>query len=63
MAQRATITLRVVFENERCLKALRKLIECAESIAEDFEYRDDAKQLVKCAKYLAKHTKISSTPK
>lgn len=53
------IVIDVQWKNERALAALRVLLQTLQDVAEDFPYRDDVKNAVKAANYLAKNVTTS----
>ncbi len=52
------VKCRIVFINEKALRALAVAAECTADIAEDMPWRDDAQRAVKALKYAAKHITV-----
>lgn len=59
----ARLTISATFKNQKALRALRKVTEVLEDVAEDFGYRDDVKQAVKAARYAARHIGVEVRPR
>jgi hypothetical protein len=45
------IVMRVVFRNRKAIRAMRKVVEVINDVAEDMPWRDDVKQAVKAGRY------------
>jgi len=53
------VTVKLTFANPKCVRALRRVLETLEDLAEDFAYRDDVKKAVRAAKYLRNNMTVS----
>lgn len=54
MAGLVPVQIKVAWKNPKALRALKSLARNLESVAEDFEYREDVKEAIRAARYLAK---------
>lgn len=52
------MTAELKWSNKRAMRALRELLQAASSISQDQPWNDDAKQIAKSARYLAKHVVV-----
>lgn len=55
----SVVRMRVVLANPKARKALLSLANNLESLAEDFEYREDVRKAVKAARYLYRNLEIN----
>ena len=58
--QAAIIVVDVRVKNPKALRAVSCIGTVMQSIAEDFEYRDDVKRAVRACNYLFKHLEFSA---
>lgn len=59
VAASCTVSVQVEFTNAKAARALRRVLELAEEMADDQPWNDSAKELSRAARYAAKHVKVS----
>lgn len=54
------LNVRMAFANPKAIRALRKVIETMEDVAEGFPYREDVQEGVRAAKYFLRNVGLTS---
>lgn len=63
MAQVVFIRARIEWENRKAMRAMMRVAELADEIAEDMPWSETAKELAKAARYALRHTQIDCSRK
>ena len=56
--QGCKVTVKIVVDDKKALRALRVIGETLADLEEDFAYRDDVKRASRAVSYLAKHLRV-----
>jgi hypothetical protein len=60
VASSCVVSVRVEFTNAKAARALKRVLELADEMADDQPWNDNAKEMLRAARYAAKHVRVAN---